>query len=79
MQRVINLLVHQGVLCENLPFIRQKMGIGDEAAPTLGNVKLQILLQYPQRFQFAIDGISAQPKQTRGLANVALRCLVGFE
>lgn len=48
------------------------MGIGDEAAPTLGNVKLPILLQYPQRFQFAIDGISAQPKQTRGLANVAL-------
>ncbi|CSA13477.1 Uncharacterised protein [Vibrio cholerae] len=55
------------------------MGIGDEAAPTLGNVKPPILLQYPQRFQFAIDGISAQPKQTRGLANVALRCLVGLE
>ncbi len=55
------------------------MGIGDEAAPTLGIVKLLILLQYPQRFQFAIDGISDQPNQTRGLANVALRCLVGFE
>lgn len=55
------------------------MGLGDEAAPTLGNVKLPILLQYPQRFQFTIDGISAQPEQTRGLANVALRCLVGFE
>ncbi len=55
------------------------MGIGDEAVPTLGNVKLPILLQYPQRFQFAIDGISAQPEQTRGLANVALRGLVGFE
>lgn len=55
------------------------MGLGDEAAPALGNVKLPILLQYPQRFQFAIDGISAQPEQTRGLANVALRGLVGFE